>query len=158
VRALCLRYNNWEGDHSESAARGTYRLNINAGASAKFDFVGMGVDWVTEKGPGYGKANVFIDGLPSGGTVDLYAPTQEWQAASSFNGLSVAPHTIEIKPLGTRNPSSKGMEVIVDAFRVALPPRGMPTRANPNTESASPWWILLLPFTLPGFIGCGLII
>ena len=50
------------------------------------------------------------------GSVDLYAPTVQWQVAQSYSGLSAGPHTIEIRPLHTRNPSATGYLVPVDAF------------------------------------------
>jgi subtilisin len=46
----------------------------SAGATAKLDFVGRSVAWVAARGPGRGKAKVFVDGSLVT-TIDLYAST-----------------------------------------------------------------------------------
>lgn len=114
--STALVYNKWKGEKNEEASGGSYRASGKAGAVAQFTFIGTSVDWITAKGPSYAKAKVLIDGVDKG-DVDLYAVTQQWKVAISFTGLSDGQHTIEIKPLGTKNNKSKGTTVIVDAFR-----------------------------------------
>ncbi len=82
-----------------------------------FPFSGTGIDWVTATGPGYGQAQVTIDGV-SKGTVDLYQPSVQWQVLESYSGLSSGSHTIVVKVLGKKNASSTGTGVVVDAFIV----------------------------------------
>ncbi len=78
-------------------------------------FTGTGVDWITATGPSYGKATVSIDGI-SKGTVDLYASSVHWQVVKSYAGLASGSHTIVVTVLGTKNASSTGTNVVVDAF------------------------------------------
>jgi hypothetical protein len=147
---ISVFYNNWEGDTSTAASGGTYRLNANGATDAKFTFVGTSVGWITANGPSYGMANVFIDGVKSGGTFDLYSAKQQWQVAISFTGLSAAQHTIEIEPLGTKNSASKGTGVVVDAFRGPITPIGMPVEMTTSGGEAFPLWLLVVPLSLLG--------
>ena len=62
-------------------------------------------------------AGVTIDGI-SRGTVDLYSPTVHWRIAESYAGLASGPHTIVVTVLGTKDASSTGTQVVVDAFVV----------------------------------------
>jgi bacillopeptidase F len=92
-------------------------MSSTAGAVAQVAFTGTHIDWITAKGPAYGQANVFIDGVQQGGTIDLYDPTQQWQVPISFTGLSASStHILQIQVLNTSNPSSTGTAVPVDAF------------------------------------------
>jgi bacillopeptidase F len=75
------------------------------------------VDWITATGPGWGKAEVYIDGVDKG-TVDLYASSAHWQTAKSYSGLSSGSHTMQIKALGAKNASATSTKVSVDGFAV----------------------------------------
>ncbi len=79
--------------------------------------MGVGVNWVTAKGPAYGQAKVLIDGIDKG-NVDLYAAAPQWNTVQSYTGLSEGTHTIEIRALGTKHAASAGTTVIIDAFQV----------------------------------------
>lgn len=114
--ASAVQYNKWSGKTNASASGGSYRTSNKPSANARFTFTGTTVDWITAKGPKYGKAKVLIDGVAKG-DFDLYGGAQQWQVAISFTGLSDAQHTIEIKPLGSKNSASGGKNVVVDAFR-----------------------------------------
>ncbi len=110
-----VKLGNWAGQVDINASGGAYRISSTAGSLATFPFTGTSVDWVTATGPKYGQAEVTIDGA-SMETVDLYSPTTQWRVHESYSGLSPGPHTIVVKVLGTKNPSSKGTGVVVDAF------------------------------------------
>ncbi len=112
-----VKLGTWSGQIDANASGGTYRVSSTPGASSTLTFTGTSIDWVTATGKSYGQAEVTIDGV-SQGTVDLYASTAQWQVPESYNGLSPGPHTIVVKVLGTKNPSSKGTAVVVDAFIV----------------------------------------
>jgi hypothetical protein len=89
-------------------------------ASATLTFSGTSVSWVTSKGPGRGKAEVWLDGVKRA-TIDLYTPTaRNRQVVFARNGLAAGNHTIEIRPLGTKNAASTGTGVVLDAI-VVLP-------------------------------------
>ena len=94
------------------------------------------MSWVTALGPKYGQANVVIDGVNQG-TVDLYSPTQQWQVAYGYDGLTAGTHTIEVKPLGTKNASSGGMDVVVDGFNLSAQGNATPT-FTPTPTSTLP--------------------
>jgi hypothetical protein len=117
--ANAITYDSWTGATSSSASGGTYRIDGSKNATSTLTFSGTGVNWITSTGPSYGQANVSIDGV-SKGTVDLYASTVHWQVVEAYTGLASGSHTIVITVLGTKNASSKGTKVVVDAF-VAQP-------------------------------------
>ena len=48
--------------------------------------------------------------------VDLYAPSASWQVSESFGGLTSGSHMIVVTVLGTKNASSTGTKIVVDAF------------------------------------------
>ncbi|MBA2560210.1 MAG: hypothetical protein H0V07_10055 [Propionibacteriales bacterium] len=112
-----LRYDAWTGVAASAASGGTYRSSAAAGSTANFAFTGTGVDWLTAKGPGWGKAKVSIDGIDMG-TVDLYSPSNRYQAPIAYRGLSARSHTIKVTVLGARNRSATASKVSVDAFVV----------------------------------------
>ena len=59
--------------------------------------------------------NIGIDGEYVATNLDLYAPTQQWKYKINYplaNGF----HTIEILPTHTKNASSSGYGVVLDAF------------------------------------------
>jgi hypothetical protein len=113
--SIKTKYDLWAGAASSSASGGTYRSNAKAGATASLTFNGTGITWVTATGPSDGRAQVLIDGVLKG-TFDLYASTAHWQATHLFLGLTSGAHTIVVKVLGTKNASSTGTKVVVDAF------------------------------------------
>lgn len=112
-----VTYDTWVGKTTINASKGNYCMNGTAGAAAQLKFTGSQIDWITAKGPNYGQAEVFIDGV-SQGVTDLYKPKAMWKVSVSFGGLSGGTHTIRVKVLGTKNQSSGGTAVVVDAFNI----------------------------------------
>jgi len=112
-----VKLGNWAGQSDANASGGTYRISGTAGAQVTLPFTGTAIDWVTALGPVYGQAQVLIDGV-SKGTVDLYQAASQWKVLQSYTGLSSGPHTIVVKVTGTKNTSSTGTGVVVDAFVV----------------------------------------
>jgi acyl carrier protein len=106
-------------------SRFTLRSGENAmqssttGARAALQFSGRSIRWIGQRGFSAGIARVFLDGTHVG-DVDLYAPLQEEHQAVAFeaHGLPAGPHTIAIEVSGSKNPSSGGVEIVVDAFDV----------------------------------------
>jgi Bacterial Ig domain len=76
------------------------RRSKTAGNSAKYTFTGKGVAWQAIKGPGRGKAQVYIDGTLVK-TVDLYRSKYATEFVYSKTWSSSAKHTIRIRVLGT---------------------------------------------------------
>lgn len=112
----------WSVANDANATDGRYRISSTAGATTTFTFTGDSITWITAKGPAYGKAEVFIDGV-SKGVVDLYNATQVWQYQQSYTGLGAGNHTITVKVLGQKNSASSGYGVVVDAFAVKVDER-----------------------------------
>jgi serine protease len=116
--ANAVKYNTWKGSTSVNASGGTYRASGTAGAFAQLTFSGTNVSWITAVGSGWGKAEVYIDGVDKG-SVDLYAATGHWQTPKTYGGLSSGSHTIKVKVLGTKNVASTSTKVAIDSFIVS---------------------------------------
>ena len=112
-----ITYDTWTGITSGHALGGAYRSASAAPATATVTFTGTAIDWITSKGPSFGKASVTIDGV-SMGTVDLYKAAQAWQSAVTYGGLSAGAHTLVIQVLGQKSAASNGTKVAVDGFKI----------------------------------------
>lgn len=112
-----IRYDMWRGVGASGASGRSYRSSAVAGQTASLSFTGTRVDWVATTGPGWGKAEVYVDGVDKG-TVDLYAAVRHFQTVKPFSGLAAGHHTITVKVLGTKNPAAAATTVNVDAFVV----------------------------------------
>jgi hypothetical protein len=111
----------WTSATLAGASGGSVRHASAAGAAATYTAPSgtTKVAVVATTGPAYGKAQVIVDGNTSGAiTVDLYSATPgNRQLVFSVNTLSAgATHRVQVKALGTKNPSSTGTRVDVDAF------------------------------------------
>ncbi len=117
-----IRFNKWKGIPNAAATAGRYRANGLPSATARLRFEGDAIEWITARGPAFGIARVSIDGFVRA-DFDLFAAVLQLQQALSLTGLGSGPHTIEIRPLGTKNPASTGRQIVVDAFRgsIAIP-------------------------------------
>jgi hypothetical protein len=118
--ALAVQYDKWVGQKQAVASGGSYRINSSIG-TASLDFGGTSISFVTARGRSYGKVNVGVDGQFVFTNLDLYAPTQQWQYKIGIKGLVNGPHTIEIQPTHTKNASSSGFGVVLDAFEAFAP-------------------------------------
>jgi hypothetical protein len=115
----------WSGTWTKSKATafsgGSARNSAKKNARATLAFTGSDVAISTTQGPNRGRFQVLIDGV-SAGVVDLYAPTSvSRQVVFTQHLADAGAHTITIKVLGQRNPSSTGKRVDVDAFLVITP-------------------------------------
>jgi hypothetical protein len=111
----------WSTQSLAGASGGALRFADAAGASASLlNFANaLNASWVAPKTADRGKAEVRVDGALAS-TVDLYNATlQQRKSVFVANGLDPAVgHTLEVKVLGTKNASSSGTRVDVDAFVV----------------------------------------
>jgi hypothetical protein len=97
---------------------GVCQVHQRLGAKAKFSFTGTSVTWASPIGTHKGKAEVWIDGVKVA-TVDLYASTSQVRKVIFTRSWStVGSHTLEVRATGTKNASSGGKRVDVDAFVV----------------------------------------
>jgi hypothetical protein len=115
----------WSTQSMTSASGGSLRHASAADASASLASFSnaLNVAWVAPKGPDRGKAEVWLDGALAS-TADLYTSTlQPRKSAFVKNGLDPAvAHELEVRVLGTKNASSSGTRVDVDAFVVLSTP------------------------------------
>jgi hypothetical protein len=112
----------WSTQNITSASGGSLKFASAADASASlasFSNNALNIAWVAPKGPDRGKAEVWLDGALAS-TADLYTATlQPRKSAFVKNGLDPAvAHELEVRVLGTKNASSSGTRVDVDAFVV----------------------------------------
>jgi hypothetical protein len=109
----------WYANNNPMLSAGSAALAVDAGSRASLSFTGSGVSWITYEDQWSGVARVYIDGELKT-TVDEYAsPARIGVAAYTISGLSPGTHTITIEATGSRNASSQGAWVWIDAFDVA---------------------------------------
>jgi hypothetical protein len=110
----------WQTSSANMLYTGGTMANSNtAGSRAEFTFSGSSIRWVGQRLFDGGIARVYLDGV-SVVDVDTCATIQEEFQAALFSaaGLTPGSHTLRIEVLGTKNPSSQGTRIVVDAFDV----------------------------------------
>jgi CSLREA domain-containing protein len=108
----------WTQEALDSAFGGGVSYAEAAGAKATFTFTGSHVAWVAPKDANRGRAEVWVDGVKVR-SVDLYASSEQpRKMVFTQDWASVGTHTVEVRALGTKNASSSGTRVDVDAFVV----------------------------------------
>lgn len=114
-----ITYSGWRGVVDPLASGGTYRVATAADQSLTYTAVVSStvVSLVAYRGPDQGKAKVLIDGVLKG-TIDLYAATPQYQYVLVYSGLEPKAHSVAVRPLGTKNTHSTGVEFRVDAIRI----------------------------------------
>jgi len=110
-----VAWNGWAATADAIASGGAYRRSATAKDAITFRFKAPAVTWVSRRGPDQGKASVSIDGKLRG-SFDLYAPAEQTGAALAFGGLGNVKHSLVIKVLGRKNPTSIGTAVALDAL------------------------------------------
>lgn len=107
---------NWVKASNSNASGGTFHRTDPAGNSATLTFQGTGVSVISHKAATFGIADVYINDVKVG-SIDYYNPGALWQqTVFSATNLPYGVHTIKIVSTGTKNSSSSGTRVIVDAF------------------------------------------
>ncbi len=93
-----------------TARGGSLRESVVAGSAARFTFSGRDLAWIAERGPGHGKAKVYVDGELSK-TVDL-AATADAPARIVFRKHWSARgiHTIRVVVSGTAGRPTVGVD------------------------------------------------
>jgi len=108
----------WGTSTNSLMSDGSYTYLGGAGA-ANVTFRGTSIAWVTAKNSSFGIANVYVDGALSA-VVDLYSPTVQYQQTVWDSGvLAEGTHTLRIEWTGTKNASSSGTFIGVDALDCA---------------------------------------
>jgi len=114
--ALAMQYNSWIAKTQTLASGNSYASSDTFGTTTLFRFRGTSINFVTARGPTYGAADIYIDGVLKSSNVDLYSATQQYQYWLNYSGLTNANHTIEVRPTHSKNAKSKGFSVVVDSF------------------------------------------
>jgi GH25 family lysozyme M1 (1,4-beta-N-acetylmuramidase) len=116
----------WGAVTNASAYGGAYAVSRQRGATFAFPFRGRSVTWYTVTGPGFGAAEVTIDGRDLG-AFDLWSAHRTLRVAKTFSGLSRGSHTIVVHVTGRKRAAAGDRWVAVDGFR-----RGGGVVANPR--------------------------
>ncbi len=107
----------WGNVQKERASGGSLSSSDLARSSAQLTFSGIGVDWVTYRGPDQGRAEIYLDGLLVR-TVDNYAAAPTFDVRRSLTGLPDGVHTLRIVVLSEARPAAKGALVSIDRFAI----------------------------------------
>jgi hypothetical protein len=116
----------WSTQSLTSASGGSVKYASTPGdpvRTAKLTRTGIrNIGWVSTKGTNRGKAEVSMDGAKS--TSDLYASSSQYRKVVYVkNALDPSvSHSLVARPLGTRNASSSGTRVDMDALVVLSSP------------------------------------
>ena len=122
----------WVTASNPSHSAGNYLYTVTPGSAMNMSFTGTSISWITLRGPSNGIARVTLDG----GTpvdVNLYADTSQFkQTVWQVNGLSNGRHTLRIECTGSKDTSSTGKFVGVDALEIV----GSPTERRYEQSEA----------------------
>jgi hypothetical protein len=109
----------WYSNSNAAHSGGNAVLTIDAGSSVTINFNGTGIAWVTQRDSWSGIARVYLDDELKM-TIDTYlTPGQAQAVPFRIDGLPRGNHTLRIEATGSRNESSGGAWVWVDAFDVS---------------------------------------
>ncbi|MBI5232031.1 MAG: SpoIID/LytB domain-containing protein [Coriobacteriales bacterium] len=108
----------WVAHTSPTFSGGSQTWSQTANDRFYVTFSGTGVRWVATKSTGYGKANVYVDGVYKK-TIDLYrSSTLTGVRVFMATGLPSGSHTMMIKVLGSKQSAAVGTRVNVDAVEI----------------------------------------
>lgn len=111
----------WTTETAGSRSAGSSVDSSQTSATVELTFSGSNVVWVATETSASGRARVYLDGLAQA-DVDLYSAATDYQAVVwQKTGLAQGSHTITIKVLHTKQASSSGYDVDVDAFDLKIP-------------------------------------
>jgi hypothetical protein len=108
----------WATVADVGASGGAAAVSAARGASAKLAFTGTGVALRTQRGPGMGRAEVWVDGALLK-VVDLYRTAKAFATVRLVSELADGPHTVRILVLGTHRAAGSGNAVVVDRWLVS---------------------------------------
>ncbi len=114
-----VRLDGWFNANNNRASNGSYIYSATLNDTVKLHVAGAAseIDWLTVKGPGFGKASVVVDGgAPV--IIDLFASMVQYQARIKFPLAPLASHDIQVTVLHKKNGAATGFKVAVDAFDV----------------------------------------
>ncbi len=107
----------WAAKAQPSAIGGRYVVSGVAGARASFRFRGSAVTITTATGPGFGRAEVWVDGALKR-RLDLSAATTTFGVTRTVSGLADRPHTVRVVVVGLPGTKGVGTAVAIDGWTV----------------------------------------
>ncbi|HEY0945317.1 MAG TPA: hypothetical protein VGD81_08615 [Opitutaceae bacterium] len=108
----------WTSPVPQTLAHARCRHAVQAGASARLEFVGTGVRWIGEHGPAQGMAEIRIDDERVA-QADQYAPTPQGPVLCFESApLTPGPHRVEIAALIGPSPATRPPHLVLHAFEV----------------------------------------
>jgi hypothetical protein len=122
----------WPIASRANAFGGSTSSNSVGGSTATYTFTGSYVAWITEKDPTHGQAIVSVDGVANP-LIDNYNAGSLSRRVMYVRALPQGTHTIEVKVLSTKGPSSTGTRIDLDAFVVFGDPSGTPASTTTTT-------------------------
>ncbi len=112
----------WATGSTWSASGGSFASTAQNGAAVVADFTGAEIKVIGRTTPWYGEAEVVLDaGTPvqETTTVDFYSPSQVYKVqVYERTGLADTPHTLTIRCKGTKQSSSAGYCIGLDALDI----------------------------------------
>ena len=108
----------WAPQTAPSAAGGRFVVSGVAGARASFRFRGSAVTITTATGPGYGRAEIWVDGTLRR-RLDLSAAATTFGVTRSVGGLADLVHSVRVVVLGLPGKAGTGTAVAIDGWSVA---------------------------------------
>lgn len=136
----------WRTVTTSLASGGSYRYTSQYSSELVARFDGDGFVWVGNRGPGYGRARIAIDGNTVA-TVDQYsASNMKQQKLFTKTGLTDGTHTVSIKALASKNAKGSGYSMAVDRIDVvsgsllqAPTPVSRYEESHPNVARLGGW-------------------
>ena|GEM_PF-2903506 len=104
----------WNDVSDNQSYNGTERLSGTTGDHFEYIFNGPVVKWIGPKGPQYGKANVYIDGIVAASGIDLYAPSKTNNQELFATVTGTGSHTLKVEVAGEKNANSSGFAIVTD--------------------------------------------
>ena len=135
----------WWVSSSSQRSGGSSTTTVASGASLTVSFEGSVVRLLASTGPNRGIVSVKVDGVES--LVDMYAPAYGYQqVVFEQSGLSAGSHSLLVTNTGTKNPSSFGTYLDVDAVEaVNVVAPVVPQRVEDSDAglvfSSPGWWV-----------------
>jgi GH25 family lysozyme M1 (1,4-beta-N-acetylmuramidase) len=116
-RSPAMMRGTWGTAAAAGAHGGRYAESGVASATTAIRFRGTAISFRTITGPGFGKAQVWIDGSRVG-RPDLSAPVVTYDVLRTFDELADRVHTIKVVAVGAPGRHGKGTNVAIDGWLV----------------------------------------
>lgn len=105
----------WRSYWDTRASGNSRRLTVKGGSYILARFSGTGAALIASRRPDAGRARIAVDGVTVA-TVSLYSRSFKSTAVWSISGLPNGNHSVTVTALGSKEASSAGVVVSIDAF------------------------------------------